>query len=84
MIWSNTQAYANERVDELLDLAGKATDDGERAEFYREFQEIVADELPVYWINSLPYHTASSLRVQNVPISIWGTMAPMDEVYLDQ
>lgn len=84
VIWSNTQAYANDRVDELLDLAGKATDDDERAAFYQEFQEIVADELPVYWINSLPYHTASSLRVQNVPVSIWGTMAPMDEVYLDQ
>ncbi|MFT5193159.1 MAG: peptide/nickel transport system substrate-binding protein [Candidatus Promineifilaceae bacterium] len=84
VIWSNTQNYANDRVDELLDLAAKATDTDERIALYAEFQEIVADELPIYWINTLPYHTASALRVQNVPISIWGSMAPMDEVYLDQ
>ena len=84
VIWSNTQQYANERVDELLEAAGKATDDAERVTLYAEFQEIVADELPIYWINSLPYHTGYSERVHNVPNSIWGTMAPMDEVFVTQ
>ena len=84
VIWSNTQNYANERVDELLEQAGKATDDETRIELYAEFQEIVSDELPIYWINSLPYHTGFRDRVQNVPSTIWGTMAPMDEVYLNE
>jgi len=84
VIWSNTQNYANERVDELLEEAGKATDDETRKELYGEFQEIVTDELPLYWINSLPYHTGYRDRVQNVPSTIWGTMAPMDEVYLNE
>lgn len=84
VIWSNTQQYANERVDELLEAAGKATDEAERIASYAEFQEIVADELPIYWINSLPYHTGYGDRVGNVPSSIWGTMAPMDEVFVTQ
>ena len=84
VIWSNTQQYGNERVDELLEAAGKATDEAERIALYAEFQEIVADELPIYWINSLPYHTGFGDRVGNVPSSIWGTMAPMDEVFVTQ
>ena len=84
VIWSNTQQYANERVDELLDAAGQETDDAKRVALYAEFQEIVADELPIYWINSLPYHTGYADRVGNVPSTIWGTMAPMDEVFIRQ
>ncbi|MGB1253325.1 MAG: ABC transporter substrate-binding protein [Candidatus Promineifilaceae bacterium] len=84
VIWSNTQSYANDRVDELLNQAAKETDADARIAQYAEFQEIVADELPIYWINTLPNWTATALRVQNVPVSIWGTMAPMDDVYLDQ
>ena len=84
VIWSNTQNYANDRVDELLDLAAKEQDEGARAAFYSEFQEIVADELPIYWINTLPYHTATQTHVSNVPDSIWGTMSPMDEVQVSK
>jgi len=84
VIWSNTQQYANDRVDELLDAAGKATDDAERVALYAEFQEIVADEMPIYWINALPYHTGYGDRVHNVPSTIWGSMAPMDEVFVTE
>lgn len=84
VIWSNTQQYSNERVDELLDAAGKATSEDERIALYMEFQEIVAEELPVYWINTLPYHTGHGDRVHNVPNSIWGNMGPMDEVFVTE
>lgn len=84
VIWSNTQQYSNERVDQLLEAAGKATSDDERIALYAEFQEIVSDELPIYWINSLPYHTGYADRVHNVPNSIWGAMGPMDEVFVTE
>lgn len=84
VIWSNTQSYANERVDELFNQAGQATDDETRKALYAEFQEIVADELPLYWINTLSYHTGYNNRVGNVPNSIWGVMSPMDEVFVAQ
>lgn len=80
VIWSNTQQYSNAKVDELLNAAAVELDAGKRAALYAEFQQIVAGDLPVYWINALPYHTAYDSKLQNVPTGIWGTMHPMDMV----
>jgi len=80
VIWSNTQQYRNERVDELLNAAAVSTDHDERKALYAEFQQIVATDLPVYWINSLPYHTAYDTKLEYVPTGIWGFMHPMDLV----
>ena len=82
VIWSNTQSYANSKVDELLAMAGKEMDVEKRKALYKEFQQIVTDELPVAWINLLPYHSIFSTKVGNAPVSIWGTMSTMDDVYL--
>ena len=82
VIWSNTQQYENGRVDELLELAGKEVDPVKRRALYSEFQKIVAQELPVYWAYTLPYHTISSTKVGNPPRGIWATSSPMDRVYL--
>lgn len=82
VIWSNTQSYQNAKVDELLAKAAVELDGGKRKALYDEFQQIVGEEVPIYWINSLPYHTAYNNKVGNVPSSIWGSMGPMDEVYL--
>lgn len=82
VIWSNTQSYSNPKVDSLLDAAGKEIDQDKRKELYLEFQKIVTDELPVYWLYGLPYHTVYNKKVGNPPMTIWGAMAPMDEVYM--
>ncbi|MEL6966191.1 MAG: ABC transporter substrate-binding protein [Pseudomonadota bacterium] len=82
VIWSNTQQYKNARVDELLDMAGKETDPAKRKALYAEFQKITADELPVYWLNTLPYHTIYNDKVGNPPKGIWASSAPMDRVFL--
>ncbi|MFD0915189.1 ABC transporter substrate-binding protein [Pseudahrensia aquimaris] len=82
VIWSNTQQYENPRVDELMEMAGKETDPVKRKALYKEFQEIVADELPVYWLNTLPYHTVYSDKVGNPVKGIWSSSSPMDRVYL--
>lgn len=82
VIWSNTQSYKNERVDELLDMATVETDITKRAELYSEFQKITADELPVYWTNTLPYHTVYNDKVGNPPLGIWASSSPLDLVYL--
>lgn len=82
VIWSNTQQYANERVDELLDQAGVETDQEKRRELYAEFQSIVADDVPIHYVNTVPYHTIASEQVGNVPGGIWATVQPLDRVYL--
>ncbi len=80
VIWSNTQQYCNEKVDELLNAAAVETDQGKRKELYAQFQQIVAQDLPIYWINATPYHTAYDKKLVNPPKGIWGTMHPMDRV----
>lgn len=82
VIWSNTQQYSNDRVDELMNLAGATNDGDKRKEYYKEFQQILADELPLYPLFPSPYHTVSSKNVVNAPNSIWGTSSPMDKVWM--
>jgi peptide/nickel transport system substrate-binding protein len=82
IIWTNTQSYRNPQVDELLNTAGGVLDPTKRKAYYATFQKIVTDELPIDFINVIPYHTAALKTVGNVPTSIWGPMSPYDEVYL--
>ena len=83
VIWSNTQSYKNAKVDELLEQAGKETDPAKRTALYAQFQKIVADELPVYWTNTAPYHTVyNTARVGNAPTGIWSTSSPLDKVFI--
>ena len=81
-VWSNTQGYSNARVDELIAMAAVETDPAKRTALYAEFQEIIADELPVYHTNTLPYHTVYNDNVGNPPLGIWGTSTPIDMTYL--
>ncbi len=82
VIWSNTQGYANPKVDEILDMGGQELDPAKRKAFYSEAQKVLADELPVYWVHTVPYHTVSSKRIGNPPQTIWGTSSPLDEIYI--
>ena len=82
IVWTNTQSYRNAEVDELLNTAGSVLDPIRRKAYYATFQKIVTDELPVAFINVVPYHTAANRKVRNLPTSIWGPMSPMDEVQI--
>ena len=81
VIWSNTQSYSNPRVDELLAKAGIEMNFEKRKALYKEFQKIVVDDVPIAYINVMPNHTAYNKDLGNPPLSIWGTVAPLDEVY---
>ena len=81
VIWSNTQSYCNEEVDALLDAAGKEIDQAKRQTLYRQALQIIVDEVPLAFLNTLPYHTAyNKNKIGNPPLSIWGAMAPLDKV----
>jgi peptide/nickel transport system substrate-binding protein len=81
IVWTNTQSYKNPKVDELLNSAGNLLDPTKRKAYYATFQKIVTDELPIEFINVVPYHTAASKKLGNLPTTIWGPMSPLDEVY---
>ncbi|MCR9074318.1 MAG: ABC transporter substrate-binding protein [Alphaproteobacteria bacterium] len=80
VIWSNTQQYENARVDELLDAAGREMDPERRKALYAEFQQIVAEDVPLYPLYSAPYHTITSAKLENPPRGIWATCSPLDRV----
>ena len=63
-------------------LAGATNDAAERKEYYSEFQQILADELPLYPLFPSPYHTVSNKSVGNAPNSVWGASHPLDQVFL--
>src|SRR5699024_8040146 len=44
---SNREFYANDEVDDLLDQAKLSIDQEERASFYQQAQEIIADDAPM-------------------------------------
>jgi peptide/nickel transport system substrate-binding protein len=84
-VWSNTQGYSNARVDELLAMAAQENDQEKRKALYAEFQEIVNEEVPIYFLNAVPMHTFYSDKVGNPPVGgIWSTSSPMDRVWLKE
>ena len=83
-IWSNTQGYCNERVDTLLRKAGSTLDVARRTALYAEFQRIVSEDLPFYFVNEEPYVTVSHRTVMDPPETVWGPMQPLDRVWLDR
>jgi peptide/nickel transport system substrate-binding protein len=56
IVWTNQQSYNNPKVDELLNTAGGLLDATKRKAYYATFQKIVTDELPIEFINVVPYH----------------------------
>ncbi|MEM6497699.1 MAG: ABC transporter substrate-binding protein [Pseudomonadota bacterium] len=48
--FSNASAYVNEQVDALFSEAGSTPDEDARASAYQEIQQILADDLPYFWL----------------------------------
>ena len=81
VIWSNTQNYKNDKVNEILNLAAQEMDFAGRKALYSEFQRILTDELPIIWLNLMPLQTVYNKALGNPPVSIWGVHSPFDEIY---
>ncbi len=80
VIWSNTQSYANPRVDALCAEAGKTQDSATRKKLYAEFQQIVVDDCPVAFLWEWTGRTVYNKTVVNPPHSPWGMMTPFTQI----
>ena len=78
VVWANMQQYRNPRVDELLNGAAAEPDPAKRRAQYAEFQKIVVDEVPIHFLNVVPYYTAANKGLAELPLSIWGALSPLD------
>lgn len=63
----NAGGYANDRVDYLAGLAGRASDTAYRTGFYRTIQGLAANEVPVIPLFFPNYYDAMSGRLQDYP-----------------
>lgn len=81
VVWSNTEGFANSTVDRLFEEAAHEKDIDKRKALYAKVQKKLSEELPVYWLNVIPYATVYNERMQNLPLTIWGAMGPWDEVW---
>lgn len=59
----NSGYYSNPKVDELLESARSATDQAERAKYYREMQTIVRDDAPWAFVANWKQNAVASSRV---------------------
>lgn len=62
----NLAVYSNRRVDEILEKARVSADNAEREKMYREFQDILAEEVPAILLYSPTYTYAIGRKLQGV------------------
>ncbi|MBX3641729.1 MAG: ABC transporter substrate-binding protein [Rubrivivax sp.] len=82
VIFSNTEGYANPKVDELFARATVERDIEKRKKLYAEFQQILSQDVPVAFTHVWSRRYAARKEVLNTPEGIWGTAAPYDQVDL--
>ena len=63
LAFTNTSQYRNPKVDELFDQAATAATDEERQRLYTEVQKILAEDVPLAWIDDTNYSTFLDSRV---------------------
>jgi peptide/nickel transport system substrate-binding protein len=79
VIWSNTQQYANPKVDELMAAAAKERDPAKRKALYRDFQKLVVDDCPIAFLIE-PNYAVGYRRTTSAKASVWGLMSPQLEL----
>jgi peptide/nickel transport system substrate-binding protein len=72
VIWSNTQSYANPKVDEWLAAAGKEMNLAKRKDLYKQVQKEVVDDCPVAFLYEQTFYEVYGAKVVNPPSGIWG------------
>jgi peptide/nickel transport system substrate-binding protein len=81
VMWSNTQRYSNPKVDSLLEAAATELDPEKRKALYLEFQKLVVDEVPIFFVNVVPYFGVYRKGLVDLPLSIWGAHSPFDQIH---
>ena len=66
---NNFSQFTNDRIDELLDAGLTETDPETRAQYYKEIQEIVAEEVPFIYMMYWDLFNHFNDRVQGLPDS---------------
>ncbi|MBU2647140.1 hypothetical protein KKI24_20695 [bacterium] len=79
-IGANTAGFYSDQADVLLEAASIETDPGTRAGLYQQFQDVIVEELPLFFMHETPFVTAINSRLQNFATSGRGVIGPLDRV----
>lgn len=82
VIWSNTQGYCDEGVDELLNQAAVELDLDKRKALYAKFQQKIADDVAKIYLPQSFTATVYRDNVVNVPTSGFGAISPWMDMSL--
>jgi peptide/nickel transport system substrate-binding protein len=82
--FSNGSNYNNPKVDALLEGAAVEIDPVKRVAMFKEFQQIVAVELPDISLYSPLYLTIKNKRVHDDSMTADGVESNMAECYVDE
>ncbi|CAG9251933.1 Peptide/nickel transport system substrate-binding protein [Paraburkholderia unamae] len=82
LIWINASHYQNSDVDRLFTSAATETDDHHRAALFKQAQQIVGRDLPVYPLVSIPSIQVLHTRVRNLNNSIDLTAGDFSDTWL--
>ncbi|MFH2129739.1 MAG: ABC transporter substrate-binding protein [bacterium] len=79
-IGANTAGFYSDQADVLLEAASIESEPGVRAGLYQQFQEVIVEELPLFFMHETPFVTAVNRRLQNFATSGRGVIGPLDQV----
>jgi len=79
-VGTNTAGFHNEQADVLLEAAEAETDGDIRSGLYQQFQELVGEELPLFFMNSPPFLTIFNPDLLNIPLTGRQVIGPMDRI----
>ena len=82
--FGNGSHYSNPEVDRLLEQAAVETDPEKRVELYKQFQRIIATDIPDLNLLQIKRQTIYNKRVHNVVTDIQGVNGSLADVWLDQ
>ncbi len=79
--FKNASHYANPEVDELFDKALRATEQDERAQYYKEATRIIVEDAPGVWIYNTMWFGPFASNVEGIAFSPIGNGQEMRTVY---
>jgi peptide/nickel transport system substrate-binding protein len=80
--FSNGTHYQNPRVDQLLEDAAVENDPARRVQLFKEFQQIVAREVPDLNLYQPEFITIANQRVHDHSLTADGVESNLADVYL--
>lgn len=82
--FSNGSHYSNPEVDRLLEQASVETDPAKRIELYKQFQRIIATDIPDLNLLQIKRLTIYNQRVHNHLTDIQGTNGSLADVWVEK